>query len=242
METTDSFSDDALNCEDVRTRILLATAAIIGKAGRDGATTRAIATAAGVQAPTIYRLFGDKKGLLDAVAEDGLQRYVAQKTALVAHDDAIEELRIGWDLHIAFGLANPGLFIIMSGDPQSQIVSPSLCTAMSILRRRINNIALAGRLRVTEDRAIRLVHAAGTGIILSLLAQAENQRDLILSGLAREAVIAAITGEPTLPPDAGLLGTSVAMKAALVNATILSDSERNLMGEWLQKIAVAESR
>jgi AcrR family transcriptional regulator len=37
-------------------------------AGRRAVTTRAVAAGAGVQAPTIYRLFGDKDGLLDALA------------------------------------------------------------------------------------------------------------------------------------------------------------------------------
>ncbi|WP_338419811.1 TetR family transcriptional regulator [Streptomyces klenkii] len=36
-------------------------------------TTRAVAAAAGVQAPAIYRLFGDKDGLLEAVAEQRLR-------------------------------------------------------------------------------------------------------------------------------------------------------------------------
>ena len=38
-------------------------------------------TAAGVQPPTIYRLFGDKVGLLDAVTEHGFQTYLADKGA-----------------------------------------------------------------------------------------------------------------------------------------------------------------
>jgi AcrR family transcriptional regulator len=42
-------------------------------------TTRSVALAAGVQPPTIYRLFGDKDGLLDAVAEHGFAHYAANK-------------------------------------------------------------------------------------------------------------------------------------------------------------------
>jgi len=42
-------------------------------------TTRSVALAAGVQAPTIYRLFGDKSGLLDAVVEHGFASYMARK-------------------------------------------------------------------------------------------------------------------------------------------------------------------
>ena len=56
-------------------------------------TTRAVAEAAGVQAPTIYRLFGDKDGLLDAVAEHVLAVYVADKAVAADSGDPIAVLR-----------------------------------------------------------------------------------------------------------------------------------------------------
>jgi AcrR family transcriptional regulator len=62
--------------DEVRARILAAAAALIADGGRDALTTRAVSAAAGVQAPTIYRLFGDKSGLLDAVAELGFAAYL----------------------------------------------------------------------------------------------------------------------------------------------------------------------
>ena len=60
-----------------RERILAATAKLLAEGGREAASTRAVGAAAGVQAPTIYRLFGDKQGLLDAVAARGLRRLPA---------------------------------------------------------------------------------------------------------------------------------------------------------------------
>jgi len=50
-------------------RILAAAAEIMADKGVKGATTRAIATAAGVNEVTIFRLFGSKEGLLAAVLE-----------------------------------------------------------------------------------------------------------------------------------------------------------------------------
>ena len=46
-------------------------------------TTRGVAEAAGVQAPAIYRFFGDKDGLLEAVAEHVMATYVSAKAAMV---------------------------------------------------------------------------------------------------------------------------------------------------------------
>jgi AcrR family transcriptional regulator len=232
-----SSIDEPAYSDDVRKRILAATADIIAQKGRDAATTRAVATAAGVQAPTIYRLFGDKDGLLGAVVENGLKEYVAQKSSRTPQDDPVDELRAGWDLHVAFGLSHPGLFVIMSGNPHPRPMSPALDTAMGILRQKIRNIALAGRLRVTEDRAVTLLHAAGTGIVFALLAQPAAQRELGLSALARDSIIAAITGDPVSASGQGVASAAVAMTALLDQTTVLSDGERHLMTEWLTRIA-----
>jgi AcrR family transcriptional regulator len=52
---------------DTRQRILQAAARIFAEQGYTGATTRAIATAAGVNEVTLFRHFGDKKNLMMAV-------------------------------------------------------------------------------------------------------------------------------------------------------------------------------
>ena len=59
-----------------RERIVEAAAALLAQGGREAVSTRAVSAAAGVQAPTIYRIFGDKQGLLDAVASRGFAEYV----------------------------------------------------------------------------------------------------------------------------------------------------------------------
>ncbi|MBC8122483.1 MAG: TetR family transcriptional regulator, partial [Gemmatimonadaceae bacterium] len=66
MDEPNAIADEAARVDDVRARIVVAAAGLIDSGGRDAATTRAVAAAAAVQAPTIYRLFGDKRGLLDA--------------------------------------------------------------------------------------------------------------------------------------------------------------------------------
>lgn len=227
---------DAPPTDDVRARIVQAAADLIAAGGRDAATTRAVATAAGVQAPTIYRLFGDKRGLLDAVAEHGLQGYVAGKAERVPNADPVEDLRDGWDMHIAFGLAHPGLFAIMSGDPHPRPQSSALAKGHEVLQRRIHNIARAGRLKMTEARAIALMQSVGTGTVLTLLSQPESQRDLGLAETAREAVVAAITGE-TAQVQPGPRAAAVALSATLGETSVLSRGERQLLEELLDRIA-----
>ncbi len=59
--------------------IVEVAARLLHDGGPGAVTTRAVAAAAGVQPPTIYRLFGDKDGLLDAVAEHVFATYVDGK-------------------------------------------------------------------------------------------------------------------------------------------------------------------
>ncbi|MDB6078046.1 MAG: Transcriptional regulator, TetR family, partial [Akkermansiaceae bacterium] len=189
MKKPDVSSEPPSPGDDVRKRILTAASALIATGGRDAATTRAVAAAAAVQAPTIYRLFGDKRGLLDAVAEEGLAAYVAGKASRTPHPDPVQDLRDGWDMHVAFGLSHPGLFAIMSSHPESGPMPPAVAAGLEVLRRRVRNIALAGRLRVSEERAVALLQAAGVGTVLTLLNQPEERRDPGLSEIAREAVL-----------------------------------------------------
>lgn len=62
-----------------RDRVLKVALALLTKRGRDAVTTRDVAEAAKVQPPVLYRLFGDKNGLLDAVAAYGFTAYLARK-------------------------------------------------------------------------------------------------------------------------------------------------------------------
>ena len=117
-----------------RERIVTAAAGLLAAGGRDAVSTRAVSAAAGVQAPAIYRLFGDKQGLLDAVATHGFTAYLNSKTDVKPGDDPVEDLRAGWDLHISFALANPAVYSLMYGEPR-----PGAPTPPSSYRRHLHD-------------------------------------------------------------------------------------------------------
>jgi AcrR family transcriptional regulator len=224
---------------DARARIVAAAADLLASGGRDALTTRAAAAAAGVQAPTIYRLFGDKNGLLDAVAEHGFAAYLTEKQVREPGLDPVEDLRAGWDLRIGFGLAHPALYSLMYGDPRPGVRPPAAAAAQRILREHIRRVAAAGRLRVSEDKAADLVHAAGCGTVLTLLAMPPDRRDPDLSQAAREAVIVAITtGSPALESP-GPAAAAIALRATLPDAAALTGGERRLLEEWLDRLATS---
>jgi len=231
--------EEGENSPDARQRILVCAAELLTHGGREALTTRAVATAAGVQQPTIYRLFGDKDALLDAVAEYGFLAYLKQKSSDDPGQDPIDALRSGWDLHVGFGLANPAIFSIMYGDPRPGKVSPAETRAVDVLRRRMRRLAASGRLCVSEDRAANLIRAGGCGTVFTLLAMPEAERDIHLSIIAREAVIASIT---TQTPDwkaSGVASAAIALRATLSETNALTTSEQQLLSEWLARIAAS---
>jgi AcrR family transcriptional regulator len=228
---------------DTRSSVVQVAAQLLQEHGPGAVTTRAVAEGAGVQAPTIYRLFGDKEGLLDAVAEHVMATYVSAKAAVVASAaaedvDPLLDLRAGWDMQIDFGVANPSLFALLS-DPVRARRSPAAQSGQGVLRSRVHRVALTGRLRVSEQRAVDLIHAAGTGAVLTLLATPPQQRDAGLADAMLEAVLSQIlTGAPE-SRSSGTAATVVALSALAPELDVLSDAERRLLTEWLDRAVAA---
>ena len=91
--TTADADAPAPGREHQRRRIVEAAADLLERGGREAVTTRAVADAAGLQPPVIYRLFGDKDGLLDAVARYGFAKFVAGKRIDPDPADLIDDLK-----------------------------------------------------------------------------------------------------------------------------------------------------
>ncbi|MET9634134.1 helix-turn-helix domain-containing protein [Lentzea sp. NPDC006480] len=221
---------------DTRERLVKAAAELLIEGGKEAVSTRAVATAAGVQAPTLYRLFGDKDGLLDAVAAHGFADYLATKHAMGASDNPVDDLRRGWELHIGFGLARPAFYLLMYGEPRKRAAR---LEADAMLREIISRIAAVGRLTVPIDQAAQFVHAAGMGVVLSLIATPEEERDLELITFSREQVIRAITTEVAPDEPTDIPSRAIALKVALDEdpPLMLSPAERALLAEWLDRVA-----
>jgi AcrR family transcriptional regulator len=232
--------DAASSRDRARAHLVEVAAELLAAQGPDAVTTRSVALAAGVQAPTIYRLFGDKSGLLDAVAEHGFATYVARKPPVGTDADPVEGLRAGWMLHIGFGLANPALFRLMHTALRTPDGRATAAAGAGVLRARVHRVAEAGRLRVTERRAVDLIRAAGTGVVFTLIDQAEDERDGTLADTAWESVCAAILADASTAAITGPAAAAVTLRAALPGLTELTAAERALLGDWLDRIAESQ--
>ena len=220
-----------------------------------------MAEAARVQPPILYRLFHDKAGLLNAVANYGFGMYMDRKQPPVLTEDPVASLRAGWELHVQFGLTHPELYLLMYADlhpgpqphphlsPQPGTESRAAERSHRLLCDHMGRVAAAGRLRVSEERAAHLFHAAACGIVMTLLGMTGEKRDLSLSETACEAALTAIlTGQPISPAPA--VATAATTLRALVTGVaeahpsepnVLTQAERVLLIEWLDRLVKARS-
>ncbi len=253
---------------------------LLAKGGRDALTTRAVAEAARVQPPVLYRLFNDKAGLLNAVADYGFSVYMAKKRprgdmkASTGRDsappdkrgtsadlgadrasvvlwsllsDPVESLRAGWRLHVQFGLTNPELYLLMYADPRPGMESLAARRSHRLLRDHMQRVAAAGRLRVSEERAAPLFHAAACGIVMTLLGMTREQRDMSLSETACDAALAAIVTDRPILPAPTVAAAATTLRALVTGAeaahpsepNVFTASERALLIEWLDRLAEA---
>jgi AcrR family transcriptional regulator len=229
-----------------RERILQASADLLAEGGRQAVTTRSVSAAAKVQAQTIYRHFGDMQGLLDEVARQGYAAYLADKRSNLASGDPVEQLRIGWDLHVAFGLAHPALYRLIHTDPRPSAPSAVMGEANGILRELVTRVAESGRLRTSIEAAEAMIHAAGVGVAVTLInadhegrlaeyeGLSDNTRDAVLAGLVTDAKKSVTVEEARTVRGAQ---HAVALKALLEQGEQpFTAGERTLLGEWLTRL------
>jgi AcrR family transcriptional regulator len=222
-------------------KVLQAAADLLRSGGLEAVSTRAVAAAAGVQPPIIYRQFGDKQGLLDAVTGFVLQNYLQDKRRAVLTDDPVQDLRESWDLHVGFGLTHPDCYILAYVQPRPGKMPPPARETLDILRGLVARIGDHGRLRMSANRAAELMHAAAVGFVVSQIRVPPDERDPQLAKIMREHAISAIVAgdgtQPARPSD--LPARAVALREALRGdaSDALVPAERALLAEWLDRLA-----
>ncbi|MCI2423007.1 TetR/AcrR family transcriptional regulator [Saccharopolyspora sp. K220] len=223
-------------------RILEAATELLESSPDGEISTRGVSEKAGVQQPVIYRIFGDKDGLLTAVANHGFAQYLAAKRAAVPTSDPVADLRRGWDGHTRFALEHPHVYRLMYA-PGLASAPQAVGEAHELLRAVLERVAQAGRLTIELDRAAEIVIAANSGVALALITRPETHRSAELSVQVRDVVLHSIL---TPEPDADSPSAPVAVPQAATTLGALlrsarpesfSRAERELLAEWLTRLA-----
>ncbi|MET9674758.1 TetR/AcrR family transcriptional regulator [Streptomyces sp. NPDC006482] len=195
-----------------RERILEATEELLATKDALAISTRAICDRAKVGMPEIYRQFGDKQGLLTAVADIGFDRFLANKRRNPLTDDPVADLRTAWDSHVAFALRNPHLYRLMftpTGDSRPQAIKD----AQALLRTALERCGDAGRLRTAPEPAGQAILSANVGVCIMALSFPELFGSSDISRAVRDAVIGKVTGDER---EDTRIGTATVLAQALV--------------------------
>jgi AcrR family transcriptional regulator len=227
---------------DTRKEMLRVAEAQLQESPDRDISTRAVCEAVGVGAPVLYRLFGDKNGLLSAVVDRAFQRYLASKRTQTLSDDPVADLYSAWDAHVAFALKNQAVYRIAYA-PALKMVPAGVTEARLLLLDRLVRCAEVGRLNASPEQAAEVMMTACTGLSLSLITQPETFRSPTLSDRLRDAVLRDLLTETDTRRDDDNTMRSVALQMSTMLRTTqtgLTEPEVSVMQQWLDDIASAD--
>lgn len=119
-----------------RAALLAAARAELNQHGADGVSLRAVARHAGLSHAAPKNHFGDRAGLLTAVAVDGFRRFgealqaaTGSSAPTVTDMNPSEHITVLGRAYVEFGLANPALFDLMFRKEQLDVDNAELCEA-----------------------------------------------------------------------------------------------------------------
>ncbi|WP_425244505.1 TetR family transcriptional regulator [Streptomyces citrinus] len=179
------------------TRILDACAGLLDESGYDELSTRAVASRADVPIGSVYRFFGNKRAMVDALAQRNLERYAERVTARLAAigaDDWRAAMDAVLDEYLAMKRTAPGFSLvdfgtqIPVGDPDAdpnRRVADTLTDLLAPHLGRTPDAALRRTFLVAVEAADTLVRlafrldAAGDAAIIG------ETRELLRAYLAR---------------------------------------------------------
>ncbi|MEV5955812.1 TetR/AcrR family transcriptional regulator [Streptomyces sp. NPDC051987] len=225
--------------EDTRARMLDAAERLLSASSDNDVSTRAVCDAVGVGQPVLYRIFGDKNGLLSALVESGFERYVIRKQALETTDDAVADLRNGWDDHMDFALTNRALYRLMFSPTLPQVPAPA-GRIFDLLKHTLDRCAAQGALKIPAEEAAQTILSANVGVALSILSQPHRYSDPGLPHRVRDAVFSSCLVDTCAPVhgEDPVLSSTLQLEARLQlpGHSPLGQEETALMLKWLRHL------
>jgi len=165
---------------------------------RDGGpaalTTRAVCECAGVTAPTLYHHFGDKDGLLRAVARAELLALFSRKQGMKSTGDPLKDVKRGWDDWVDFAIEQPHLVRALqaSGGTTTQ---PLREAAEAIAEGRLARLATTVALALDTPTAARVLVAGANAVVQMLLDGLSVPEVRGLSALLRDRLVSSLVAD-----------------------------------------------
>ena len=184
-----------------REEIIRATAELLAASETGDVSTREICERAGIQAPTLYRQFGDKDRLIATVVDEAFSRHLDPKRVPAPDADPVQVVRDDWDAHTAWALEHPVFYRLIF----SPLVSGSRAAsdAHAFLQRDLERAAAVGLLTVSASVAAQMILSANVGACLMIINRGAEFDDPSLSGRLRDAIHAQVFGDAVFTMPAG---------------------------------------
>jgi len=178
---------------DARRAILDATQELLDAEGYESFSIRRLANRCGYTAPTIYRHFGDKGGLLDAVIEERFRGLLDIVRRIPAEADPLDVIRARARAFIRFSLDNPTEYRLLTQlrDPD-RTPTPSAEETRALLEQPWLALIQQGRLDATK---LDVAQQSSIALLHGLIAMRMNRPDLPWSpALIDESIDALLRG------------------------------------------------
>ncbi|GLY30679.1 TetR/AcrR family transcriptional regulator [Kineosporia sp. NBRC 101731] len=227
----------------LRTAMIEAAEKLLARSEDQDIATRAVCEAVGVTQPRLYRLFGDKRGLLDAVADAGFERYARHKAQLEQTGDPVVDLHTGWDDHMDFAGANPALYQLMFA-PRPHSHSQARRQILALLEASLLRCSAIGALRIDVNHAAQLILSSNVGVALSRIAE-PDLFDEGLSHRARDAAFGAVLALPATSATEDPVSDAARQlhsQLTLTGSEALEPAEESLLERWLERIVERSGR
>ncbi|PVZ20070.1 MULTISPECIES: CerR family C-terminal domain-containing protein [unclassified Pseudomonas] len=211
--------------EETRARLIDAAVRVFGEKGYDAASTREIASVAGLNAPALQYYFDNKEGVYLACVEHMIERLWEQVGPAVAVAEAVLEVRPGSDaerIEALLGIFSGMLGLILDGPD-----SPQWREFMS--RQQAGQCPPSAHALMKERFKMRMSRVI-RGLVSSLTGYAEDDERTVLHSFALFAqVVAFRVQRPSLLDSLGWDGVD-ADRLARVRAVLLAHVRAALEG------------
>jgi AcrR family transcriptional regulator len=172
-------------------RMRLCALELLRAGGPAALTTRAVCECAGVTAPTLYHHYGDKDGLLRAVAQAELLAMFARKQGMKSTGKPLKDLKRGWDDWVEFAIEQPHLVRALqaSGGTTTQALREA---AEAIAAGRLAKLAMTTPLVLDAPTAARVLVAGANAVVQMLLDGLTVPEVRELSALLRDGLVSSL--------------------------------------------------
>jgi AcrR family transcriptional regulator len=146
-----------------RDEILDAAWGLVRRHGLSALSLRDLAHVVGMKAPSLYSYFDSKNAIFDAMFAQGGRAYLEQEARVESTGDPLTDLKAGMRFFIEFCTSDPARYQLIFQRPIPGFEPSPSTFAIAIEGLDRLRVRLA-RIGLTDERALDLLTAIGTGI------------------------------------------------------------------------------